>query len=1058
MNYLPLCLALVVSFLLTSCGPDLPEPVAIALEELPQEVDFNQHIRPILSDRCWSCHGPDEGSRQAGLRLDVEVGVFHELTASGRTPVVPGRPAASELVRRILSDDPEVIMPTPGSHLSLSDREKALLVRWIEDGAEWKDHWAFLPIEPPTVPANPVGYPEVRTPVDNFVHASLAEVKLAPAAPADPEILLRRLYLDLTGLPPTLDQVDDFLADPSDERYRKLVEELLATDAYAERMTLDWMDVARYADSHGLHADGLRTSWPYRDWLIRAFRDNMPYDQFIRWQLAGDLIDEPTRESILGTAFLRMHPMTSEGGAIDEEWRLANVFDRVNTVATGLLGLTMDCARCHDHKFDPLSQEEYYSFSAFFNTINELGMGSNDGEYGPLLVVSDPATNRRLDSLTAEGQRLDEERRRLTVADGALREYMAQVGKEDVQPDFELTFDRRPGQGGGPAYASDSFSLTNDPERGSVGLWDHSYDLVDIGPEGRIHINEPMSATLWVSTDKRETGKEQDLLCTSGDKENHWRGLDFFLDTVNRLSISLAHRQPDDLILVRTIDSLRVGEWYHVAFSYDGSGVAGGVRLYVNGKRVDTHTEYDALTGTFMPLPCHEWQDCDYRTMRLGRSYRTYTGDDAIFRGRMDDLRIYYRELDPATVARQYGTDPAKEDLRDYALRRHGDYRFLTQELQSVQRQREPYADTVTRISIMREMERPRKTYLLDRGAYDAPRREVRAGTPDAVLPWSTQKFSPDRAGLADWLLAAENPLTARVAVNRYWQLFFGVGLVSTPQDFGSQGALPTHPKLLDYLAARFRTDWDVRELIRLVVLSDTYRRSSVPTEEQLAQDPENLLLARAPRFRLPAETIRDNALAASGLLNRRVGGQSVKPYQPKGLWFEKLNFSQALLHYEQDHGDSLYRRSMYTFIRRNVPPPFMTNFDASGRDVCIVKRQETNTPLQALNLLNDPQFVEAARVLADRVQREAGPDAERQLRHAYRLVTGRRSEESEVALLAALYREELERFRQDLPAADTLLSIGEYPRIEAHDPAHTAALTSVSNMLFSLDAAYVKY
>lgn len=1052
MRYLSLLLLLA---LCCSCGPDLPEGVALEYERLPERVDFNQHIRPILSDRCYSCHGPDAGSRQAGLRLDQQNNLFTRLDQTGNIPVVPGKPGSSELVHRILSDDPTVVMPTPESHLTLSDKERALLVRWIEDGAEWKDHWAFLPIEDPEVPANPADYPAALTPVDNFINARLLEEGLAPADPAQPELLLRRLYLDLTGLPPSLADLDAWLADPSEEAYRARVEELLQSDAYAERMTMEWLDVARYADSHGLHADGLRTSWPYRDWVISAFKRNLPYDDFLRWQLAGDLIDTPTQESRLATAFLRLNPMTSEGGAIAEEFRLGYVFDRVNTVSTGLLGLTMECARCHDHKFDPLSQEEYYSFSAFFNTIEELGMTANDGDFGPLLVISDDKTNQLLEDIDKEVEALDRERTQIALSATQLKDFTDRLEAPE-KASLVLPFERLGEQLDGRASPSESFTLKEDPERGTVGLFDDAYDLLYLGEEGRVHVNEPIAATLWINTVKREAGKEQTLLCTSGNKEDSWRGIDFFLDDENHLVISLAHLLPDDLIKVRTVDSLQLGEWYQIGFSYDGSGRAAGVDLYLNGDLVPQEVLFDGLTGSFMPPECEEWMDCDTRAMQLGRSNRVYTGDNGIFQGMVDEVKLYYRPLLPVAVAREYGREPSDRAIARQQLRQYPDYRHLTEQLRDLQAKREPYTDTVPTLMVMAESRHPRKTHVLVRGAYDMPGKEVDLNTPASILPWS-QEYEQNRAGLAEWLLSSDNPLPSRVIANRYWQLFFGQGLVTTPHDFGSQGSLPTHPRLLDYLASRLREAWDLRELIRTIVLSDTYRRSSTPGEEQLRLDPDNLLLARGARHRLQAEMIRDNALAASGLLNPTVGGESVKPYQPRGLWFEKLNFSKALLHYVPDHGDKLYRRSMYTFIRRTTPPPFMTTFDTGSRDICLVKRSETNTPLQALNLLNDPQFVEAARVLAQRVQREAGDRAGDQLRLAYRLVTGRRAEEAELRVLNSLYREELERYREQPDSAQALLTIGEFPT-NSTDVAHTAALTSVGNMLFSTDAAYVKY
>ena len=1049
-------LLLLLAVVVTACGPDVPDAVAVELDRLPERVDFNQHIRPILSDRCWSCHGPDAKARKAGLRLDTEEGAYATLTETGHTAVVPGKPGSSELVRRILSEEHEVMMPTPESNLTLTDREKALLVRWIEDGAEWKDHWAFLPIEDPHVPDNPAGYPTAQTPVDNFLNARLFEEGLAPAAPAESETLIRRLYQDLTGLPPSLEEIDAWLADPSDAAYRAKVEELMGRDAFAERLTMEWLDVARYADSHGMHADGARTSYPYRDWVIAAFKRNMPYDRFVRYQLAGDLLEDPTRESRLATAFLRMHPMTAEGGAIAEEYRLSYVFDRVNTVATGLLGLTMDCARCHDHKFDPLSQKEYYSFSAFFNTIEELGMTGDDGDFGPVITLADEHTEQLLEDYRRQMGELDARRAEVAVSAEELAAFARTIAID--RPDFALDFNSK-SEVDAKAWSSESFAVVDDAQRGRVGEFDHAYDLVDLGDRAQGSLDQPLSVTLWMKTTARDSTKVQALVTTAGRKDDAWRGMELFLDDANRLSLRLTHALPQDQIEIKTNDSLLVGQWYQVGFTYDGSGLASGVQLYVDGRAPLTTVYHDALTGNFSPPPCAAYEDCRLRTMRMGRAWRVYTGDDGIFSGRVDELRYYERELSPLAVWKGYDptTQPEEAMVRAHLQRNSRTYREATDRLRAVQVHRAPLADSLPKIMVMQEMVRPRQTHLLKRGAYDAPGEVVPVGTPERILAWSAD-YAQNRAGLADWMLSPQNPLTARVIVNRYWQLIFGQGIVATPHDFGSQGALPTHPRLLDYLSSRFQEGWDVRELLRQLVLSETYRRTSSPTAEQAVQDPDNLLLARGPRYRLPAELIRDNALAASGLLNDTVGGASVFPYQPGGLWGEKSNFSKVLTEYAADHGSRLYRRSMYTFIRRTSPPPFMTTFDAGSRDICLVKRSDTNTPLQALNLLNDPQFVEAARVLAQRVQAEAGQQASDQLRRAFRLVTGRRAEEAELQVLTSLYEEELDRFKSDRAAADTLLRVGEYPVAEKLEAAHTAALTSVSNMLFSMDAAYVKY
>ena len=1050
-----------VVFALTACGPDLPEEVQAAMASLPERVDFNQHIRPILSDRCWSCHGPDAEARQAGLRMDTEAGAFATL-ASGHAAFHAGKPGSSEAVARMVSDDPETIMPPPESKLTVTPKEIALIAKWVEQGAKWKDHWAWLPIENPTLPDRPAGYAEAGS-IDRFVNARLQQEGLLANERADDERLLRRVYLDLTGLPPGPAEMDAWLADPSDKAYEQLVDGLLQTDAHAERLTMEWLDLARYADSHGMHADGERLSHPYRDWIIRAYKDNKPFDAFVKEQVAGDLLPGASQSQKVASAFNRMHPQTAEGGVIIEEMRLSYVFDRVNTVATGILGLTMDCSRCHDHKFDPLSQAEYYGFSAFFNNFRELGMTGDDGDFGPYLLLADEKQSKILADYTSQLDALKDERAGLAVSGDELKAFLASERVRAPQPQYHAPLDRfRPVEGGQRAanvWAANDLSIVDDPERGRVAEWDHAYD--DIYFDGGIWAHgatDPRSAFLYVRTHQRDSSKLQTILTNAGWKNDGWQGMEFFLDSENRLNLWLVRTLPDDLIHVRTQDSLRVGEWNHLGFSYDGSGSAAGIKLYVNGLQPEQHVLLDRLRGETYAANKESWKPDRFRKLRLGRAYRTASGEDGIFKGRMDEVRLYDRALTPLEVLRVHQPEAKPESAiaEEHLFRSSPEYKDLLARVRKVKAKQLAIQDTLPRLMVSEDMPQARRTYRLDRGAYDAPAEEVFPTTPAAVLPFP-EDFPQDRAGLAEWIFLPEQPLTARVAVNRYWQMIFGRGIVGTPHDFGSQGELPTHPALLDHLATEFRdSGWDVRALLRKMVLSEAYRRGSTATPEHREADSENLLLARGPSRRLPAEMIRDNALAASGLLNEQVGGKSVKPYQPKGLWFEALNFSDRLLHYEADSGDDLYRRSMYTFIRRTVPPPFMLNFDATGRDVCVVKRSQTNTPLQALNLLNDPQFVETARVLAQRVQEEkTGPKA--QIAHAFRLVTGRRAKEEEVTVLQQLYREEVQRFEMTPDSARALLAVGEYPVPDQLDPIKTAALASVGNVLFSFDEAYVK-
>ena len=1040
---------------LSACGTDLPPEVEASFASLPDRVDFNQHVRPILSDRCWSCHGPDEASRKAGLRLDTERGAFAALTSGNGHAIRPGNVGGSLAIDRMTETDPELLMPPPESQLTVSPREIALIARWVKQGAEWKDHWAFLPIEKPTSPANPAGYVAANS-IDQFINDRLRREGLNANARADDERLLRRVYLDLTGLPPGPEAMDTWLANPTDEAYAAVVDRLLGTEAHAERLAMPWLDLARYADSHGMHADGYRTAWPYRDWVLQAIKANMPYDRFIREQVAGDLIPEATRDQKIASAFNRMHPMTAEGGAIDEEMRLTYVFDRVNTVATGMLGLTMDCSRCHDHKFDPLSQEEYYGFSAFFNNFRELGMVGDDGDYGPYLVLADSVTRARLDDYADQLGRLRAARSEVTVSKEELTAFLAKESVRPPRPDHHVPFERLRGNEDGQrvdaiAWGTNELRLVEDEARGTVAEFDHPYDDVYLD-EGHAQYAtaDAWSASLWLKTTKRDPLLTQTLLGTAGHKNDGWRGSEFYLDAENRLNFRLIRTMPDDALHVRTKDSIRMNQWTQVALTYDGSGRAGGARLFIDGRQPEQLTLVDNLRGE---------ASGGWRKMRIAQAYREFTGENGIFLGRLDEVAFFDRALTPLEVLRLVDPEAqADEQLATaHLLLTDADYAKTMADLRTVKAEQTILQDTLRRLMVSEEPEdRFRATYLLRRGAYDAPGKEVTATTPAAVLPFS-ENLPKNRLGLVEWMLQADNPLTARVAVNRYWQMIFGRGIVATPHDFGSQGELPSHPALLDHLATDFREGgWDVRALLRRMVLSDTYRRSGTATPEQREADPDNRLLARGPTRRLPAEMIRDNALAAAGLLVEKTGGPSVRPYQPAGLWEQANNFSRALLTYGGDHGDKLYRRSMYTFNKRTSPPPFMTTFDAAVRDVCVVERSVTNTPLQALNLLNDPQFVETARVLAQRVQLEKEETGE-QLAHAFRLVAGRRPRPEEASVLRRLYDDELTRFTDAPALADSLLAIGEYPVPDTLDPLKTAALASVGNVLFNYDEAYMK-
>ena len=941
-NALSVCIAVIlISF---GCNEPVSTDEAI-LAQLPERVDFNYHIRPLLSDRCFACHGPDEATREADLRLDTEVGAFTNLSDSERKrAIVRGNLRKSELVHRIASDDPNYMMPPPESNLYLSEYEKALLRKWIDQGAKWKEHWAFVKPEKPELPAVS-DESWVSNPIDRFVLARLDREGMSPSSAADKERLLRRVSFDLTGLPPTIEEIDAFIADTSPEAYESAVDRLLGSVAYAERMALDWMDLARYADSHGYHADGYRMMWPWRDWVINAFDTNMPYDAFVTHQLAGDLLPNASQESRLASAFNRNHQMTAEGGIVDEEYRLEYVADRTNTTANAFMGLTMECARCHDHKFDPISQKEYYQLSAFFNNVNEVGMTGDDGNAGPMLQLYEEGVEEQLmsirDSIATLENQLDlryEELGGPSIRNAS--QYVHDSGlinlKEGMVDHYTLDavteVDEKktvsnsvPGRT--PGNVSGDLLLVDSPTGKGV-QFDYDYDYLTLEKAGLFERYIPFSVGAWVYPEKKEAYAV--ILGNADHKNSYWRGHEVYLDSLNRVNVRLIHALPHNHIHIRSKEGIRLNDWSHVLITYDGSSKAGGLTLYLNGQSRNSEIVFDILYKSIHPV--NGRYEAFERPLRVGKSYRSFSGDNGIFTGRLDDIRIYEKELTALEAMTLAGTDEGNPSLvqleKDHQLQRTDpEIQRMRDELFVLRKQEHEMMESVAEIMVMEEMDKPRDTYVLDRGVYDQPREKVGPGMPSAVFAF-TDALPENRLGLSQWLLDKENPLTSRVAVNRFWQQYFGRGIVTTPTDFGYQGALPSHPALLDWLAVEFvESGWDMKHLQRLIVTSSTYKQSSHPRDSLEAIDPENVLLARGPRYRLTAEMIRDNALAASGLLVRTVGGPSVKPYQPEGLWIEKGTFSAMLLTYEPDEGDGLYRRSLYTFIKRTSPPPSMIAF-----------------------------------------------------------------------------------------------------------------------------------
>ncbi len=1074
--FLYICIIWICTGLFWACGDRIPKEVTSVYDEIPNNVDFNFHVKPILSDRCFSCHGPDENTRQAGLRLDVEESAFATLE-SGKKAISKGNADRSEVVNRLLTQDADLQMPPPESHLTVSDREKAIIIKWIEEGAEWKDHWSFIKPQTQEVPIHGDDASTAINEIDAFVLDKLKANNVSFSPESSKEILLRRLSMDIRGLPPSIEELDRFLADDSSDAYEKMVDEFLASDACAERLALDWMDLSRYADSHGLHADGWRNMWPWRDWVIQAFQKNMPYDAFVTWQLAGDLFPNATHEQKLATAFNRNNPMTGEGGVIDEEFRLNYVFDRAETTSTAFLGLTVACAKCHDHKFDPISQKDYFEMSAFFNNVREVGMTGDDGNFGPLLTLIDDSTQQVLDDLNAkisnEAEALELTKNQLSQTEIFIKSLPSNALKKDLIDYYPFDYIKKQKENkyvldyNANCTVNKSSELTDGVKNKAIVITG-DYDELYLNNLPNFEYTDAFSASIWVNTSKREAGKTQTILGTAGDKNGHWRGWDFYLDTDNHLNLRLISGLPHNLIHAVTTDSIQINTWNQLAFAYDGSGKAEGISLYINGIKAESKIEYNRLYKSIKSIQAPRIEIVQHKPCRVGKSYRAFAGDDGIFKGRMDELYVYNRQLLAIEITALYNkieSDKAieldatvKADmLKTHWVTKQEKVRRSEKTIKQLREEELAIMNAVDEIMVMEEMPTSRTSYVYARGEYDQPADTVYPNTLDVLQAYSDD-YPKNRLGLAQWLFDSENPLTARVAVNRYWQMIFGKGLVKTPHDFGVQGALPTHPELLDWLALYFmENNWDVKLVLKKMVMSHTYRQSSKPSQEVTELDPENVWLSHSNSYRLPAEFIRDNALAVSGLLANDIGGKSVKPYLPYDLWIEKSSFSYKLYNYIESQGDSLYRRGLYTFVRRTSPHPAMTVFDAPARDVCTVQRENTNTPLQALVLLNDVEFVEASRVMAERVLQEAGDGIDNQIEHAFRLATSRYPKEEELNLLIELYESQEKRFAKNPKEAIELLEVGAKSYNRSLDKIKTASLAMVTHTLLNHDETFMK-
>jgi hypothetical protein len=988
-------------------------------------VQFNRDIRPILSDKCYACHGPDAGNRKTKLRFDIESGAL--------TAFVPGDAAASKMFQRISSDDKAVRMPPAyAGHDKLSAREIDLIRVWIEQGAKWQKHWSLIPATRPAAPE--VHDPAwIRNPIDSFVLARLEQEGLHPSPEAEKTVLIRRVTLNLTGLPPTPEEVDAFVNDPSANAYEKVVDRLLASPRYAERMAFRWMEAARYSDTNGYQTDGVREMWRWRDWVIDAFRSNMPYDRFTIEQIAGDLLPNPTLDQRIATAFHRNHRTSAEGGIVPEEFRVEYVADRAETTSTVWLGLTIGCARCHDHKYDPLLQKDFYSLFAYFNNVPEKGLVYNYGNEEPYIKAPTKDQQERLQDFDRK------------VADAGERWDSAQPALQKAQRNWEPSLSKQPGSdwtiGDGLVFRQPPAAPTH---------FDGSRFFRAEAPETRFEYLEPFTFAARI---KPESGDGAIL----SRAEDYMEGQGHVLYLIDgKIRLHMIRRYTDIGLRLETVNPVQLNEWQHVSVTYDGKRRGKGVRIYVDGQPQETRILFDELEA---PL-----------SLDKKIPFEIGAGGGKRFHGDIEDVRVYNRALTAdeaailtvretiaqiAAVPDTRRTQAQSLKLAAYFLDRSApkDAQAAWKELAGLRKQRERFDESIPTVMVMVESPTPRDTFVLKRGAYDNPGERVTPAVP-AVLPPLRPEWPNNRLGLARWLVDRSNPLTARVTVNRFWQMYFGVGIVKTAGDFGSQGEWPVHPELLDWLAVEFMdSGWNVKALQKTVVLSATYRQSSKAAPELLQRDPENRLLARGPRLRLGPEMIRDQALALSGLLVEKLGGPSVKPYQPPGLWQELAGGKG----YEQDKGEGLYRRTLYTYWKRTIAPPFMVNFDSPNREVCTVVENRTNTPLQALDLMNDVTFVEASRKLAERVMRDGGSTAEQRIDYLYRLALARHARPGEQRVMARALAGFEASFRADRKAAKQFLGYGESPRAASVDTADLASYSSIASLMLNLDETVTK-
>ena len=975
-------------------------------------VDFQKEVRPILSDACFHCHGPDKGSRMAGLRLDTQEGAMARA-------IVPGKPLESKLYQRVMQENAALRMPPASAHKVLTDTQKATLKRWIEQGAPWKEHWAFKAPEKAAVPAG-------RNAIDYFIQAKLEAEGLKPGVAADRRTLARRVALDLTGLPPEPADVEAYVADKAPNAYERMVDKFLASPRYGEHRARYWLDAARYADTHGIHVDNYREMWPYRDWVIGAFNKNMAWDKFAVEQIAGDMLPNRTLEQQVASGFHRCGISTNEAGIIEDEVLAIYAKDRVDTTGTVFMGLTIGCATCHDHKFDPLTQKDFYSLAAFFRNTTQHTMDDNKPDPPPIVVVPRAEDRARWEALQKEMAGMAAKRAALRAGSVVPKHGEHKTPLEPKAQVFSL-------------WKADlgATKIGAGEKPGQKAIRFGKGEFVTLPNQTAFDSDKAFSIATWIYFPSGE-----DAFAVASQNDPKRKNMGWTLDIRARVALFRLTGDDGKSITVQAahLSQLKQGSWNHIAVTYDGTREQAGLRMYLNGQVISLQGGGDQntrLTGSIAPGT----------PLLLGKeNLRGFEG------GAISEFQIFNRAItaEEALVVKQW---PMADRLR-YLTLHDKEYRGLTAKLATLEAEARAIRKrgAVTLVMEERADMKP-KAHILYRGMYDAPREEVEPNVP-GVLPPMDPSLPRNRLGLAKWVVDPANPLTARVTINRFWQEIFGTGIVKTAEDFGSQGTPPSHPELLDWLAVEFRdTGWDVKKMLRLMLLSDTYRQSALVTPEKLKKDPENRLLSRGPRYRVDGEVVRDAALAVSGLLDPTVGGPSVKPYQPEGVWEAVAMNGSNTKFYKRDDGQKLYRRSVYWFWKRSAPPASMELFNAPTRENCTVRRERTNTPLQALTTMNDPQFVEASRALAQRAIQAGGGFDERLLYVSSRVLA---------RPFAAKERDVLHRAYVDLQAhyethaaeAKKLLSVGESKADAAIPAAELAAWTMLASNVLNLDEA----